>query len=215
MSITRRSMALSIAISVLGCGSLQADFLPISQPTAAYLKSTGLLDFTDADYTDIGALYGKNEVLFYNNLVEERTVPVSWNSWGSPPATETATPRVGYALNVSELTILLKNPATTFGFELEPNNSFPEEVTAAFYSGSTLVGTLDLTPSGNSGALLYAASTTTDPFTSVMINNLAGDSFAIARQRLTLAAASPEPGAFGLVGMAMAAGLLVLCRKQR
>ena len=65
------------------------------------------------------------------------------------------------------------------------------------------------------GALLFAASTTTDPFTSVVINNLDGDDFAIARQRFTLASvATPEPATSGLLGAALAA-LFFLKRKRK
>jgi hypothetical protein len=98
------------------------------------------------------------------------------------------------------LTITLSAPARIFGFELSPDLYFPEETTADFYSGSKLVGTIDLFPSGNNGALLFAASTTTDPFTSVVINNLEGDDFAIARQRFAPAATPvPEPSTFLLL----------------
>ena len=121
---------------------------------------------------------------------------------------------VGYSNGASTLTISLSQAATTFGFELEPDLYQTDEVTASYFSGSTLVGTIDLFPNGNSGALLYAASTTTNPFTSVVINDVSGDDFAIARQRYSTSSVTPEPGTFALMGSALL-GAFGLFRKSR
>lgn len=201
------------AATALTCVSARADFVTIPQPTSAYLSSTTLLDFTDPDFTLISSLSGGGETLSYDNPLDEQTVPVSWGTWGSPPATETSTPRVGYTEGNSTLTITLSNPASTFGLEIEPDFPFVEETTADFYSGSALAGVIDLFPNGDSGALLFAGSTTTDPFTSVVITNLADDDFAIAQQRFTLASV-PEPASFFLIGSTLL-GALVLVRRRR
>ncbi|HLH02995.1 MAG TPA: hypothetical protein VKX25_09515 [Bryobacteraceae bacterium] len=205
---SRVKAALFAFAALFGCSSMRADFITISQPNAAYINSTTLLDFTDPDFTAVGFLSGGGETLTYDSLLEEHTVPTNWTSWNNPPAVETSTPRVGwtgaYANDPSELTITLSRAATTFGFEVGPDLMIPEETTADFYSGSKLVGTIDLFPSGNNGALLFAATSHTDPFTSVVINNLNGDDFAIARQRFQLAAV-PEPGSFALLGLPLAA----------
>lgn len=133
-------------------------------------------------------------------------MPVNWNNWNSPPAVETPTPRVGFTIGLSSLTISFSKAQNTFGLEIEPDQFATEETTAAFFGGSKLVGTIDLFPNGNAGALLFAASTSTDPFTRIVITNLDGDDFAIARQRFGTAALIPEPGALALVGLAMIAG---------
>lgn len=181
---------------------MRADFVTTAQPTAAYVNSTTLLDFPSPDYTLVEYLNGGGEMLAYDNLLETRSIPAGWAPWGTPPGVETATPEIGYTQGYSELTITLSRAATTFGFELQPDISGPELTVADFYSGSTLAGTIRLTPDGNAGALLYAASTTTSPFTSVVINDLAGagHDFAIARQRFILAA--PEPATYALSGLA-------------
>ena len=212
---SRFRAALYLASALFSCASLRADFITIAQPDPAYVSGTTLVDFTEDDFSLVGSLSAGGQTLSYDNWLDVRTVPNGgWGMWGAPPATETATPRVGTTDGFSELTITLSRPASIFGFELEPNFFLAEETTADFYSGSTLVGTIDLFPDGNGGALLFAASTTTDPFTSIVINNLDGDDFAIARQRFALASvATPEPATYGLLGISLAA-LLVLRRRR-
>ncbi len=216
MYANTRIALLALAAAALTCSSVRADFITISQPTSAYTSSTTLLDFTDPDYTLISVLSGGGESLSYDNPLDERTVPVSWGTWGAPPATEASTPRVGYTDGLSTLTINLSQPASTFGLEIEPDAPGSEETTADFYSGSKLAGVIDLFPTGDSGALLFAASTSTDPFTSVVITNLTGDDFAIARQRFALAPASmvPEPSSFLMIGSALLGALALVRRRQ-
>jgi hypothetical protein len=194
---------LALAAAIVPKPALLADFVTISQPDAAYVGGTTRLAFTDSDGTMIAGGSAGGETLIYSSNLVEYTVPSSWAAWGTPPAVETSTPRVGFTNGVSSLGISLINPAKIFGFELEPDDLATQETTAAFYSGSLLVGTIDLFPDGNGGALLYAASTTTNPFTRVVITNLAGRDFAIAQERFALAV--PEPGTLVLLIAALAA----------
>ena len=198
-----RIVLLSLAAAALTGLPVQADFVTISQPDPAYLAGTTLVDFDSSDFTLIGASSAKGVTLVYDNLLEIRTVADSWTSWGAPPAVETAKPRVGFTDGASSLTIALSHRANTFGFEIEPDQSAAEQTSASFFSGSTLVGTIELSPSGDSGALLFAASSAANPFTAVVITNLAGGDFAIARQRVTLVNAVPEPGTWALMVLAL------------
>ena len=216
MSTTVRPLLLGLAAAALSCWPVRADFITIAQPDAAYLSSTTVLGFSDPDYTYVGFISGAGQTLSYDNLLEELTVPGSWTTWGSPPAVESATPRVGWTQSgVSELTISLSAAATTFGLEIDPDFPGPEPTTADFYSGGRLVGTIDLSPDASVGAMLFAASTTTNPFTRVVINNLTGDDFAIAQQRFILSPTSvPEPAQLSAVGFALL-GLAVFRARNR
>jgi hypothetical protein len=205
MSSSARIKVGGFALAVFACLSLRADFMTIPQPTRAYVSSTTLLDFTDPEGTIVGGLSDGIETLIYGNSLTEYSVPVDWSNWGTPPAVETSTPQIGFTAGFSSLSINLWRPATTFGFELGPDALATEETTAAFYSGRTLVGTINLTPDGAGHALLFAASTTTNPFTSVVVTNLADDDFAIGRQRYTLASVAPEPATFFLLCVAIGA----------
>jgi hypothetical protein len=206
-----RIILLALAAAALLNCPLRADFITFPQPIDAYENATTRLIFTDPDGTIIGGSVGSGETAIYSSNLVEYTVPTSWSSWGTPPAVETSTPRVGSTGDASSLTISLSQPAKIFGFELAPDNQVVEQTTAAFYSGSTLVGTIDLSPDGNAGALLYAASTHTDPFTSVVITNLEGDDFAIAQERFAIVV--PEPATLLLL-IPLLAAFIVLRRSS-
>jgi hypothetical protein len=112
------------------------------------------------------------------------------------------------------LTISLSSPVSTLGFELEPDNFAVEEVTAQFFNGANLVGTIDLFPNGSAGALLFAA-TTDEQFTSVVITDLAGGDFAIAELRAgNPPSTTPEPGTMVLLGTGLLGALGVMRRKM-
>jgi PEP-CTERM motif len=217
-----RLALLGLAAAALLCPSLRADFITIAQPTSAYTSSTTLLDFSDPGFRVISMLSGGGETLSYDNLLVVLTYPSTvFADWGSPPATETSTPRIGYTGGLSDTrTISLSKPASRFGLEIETQGyatytGEKAETTADFYSGSKLVGSIgrfvDAFDSG--GALLFAASTSTDPFTSVVITAPPPKDFAIARQRFTLASV-PEPSSFFLLGSALG-GALAFVRRSR
>ena len=149
----------------------------------------------------------------FSNPQSENNVPNSWATWGCPPATESCTPNVLWNEGFSSLTISFTEPLKTFGFELEPDNFAVEEVTAQFFNGASLVGTIDLFPNGSAGALLFAG-TTDSQFTSVVITDLAGGDFAIAELRGLPAPSTPEPGTMVLLGTGLLGALGVMRRKM-
>ncbi len=214
MSLGIRPLLLGLAVASI-CLPVRADFVSLAQPNTAYTSSTTLVNFTDPDYTLVGFVSFGGETLSYDNLLEEHTVPTTWATWGNPPAVESSTPRVGWTQSdVSELTIGLATPASTFGLEIDPDHSGPEPTRVDFYNGGNLVGTINRSPDASVGALLFTASTTTSAFTRIVINNLAGDDFAIAQQRFVLSPTSvPEPGAYSVVGLAVL-GLAALKRAR-
>ena len=210
----KHSISLSALLGALVfCPAVHADFLTISQPTSAYTSSTTLVGFTDPDYTLVGALFSGQQVLIYNDLLEERTVPVNWGHWGQPPAVENATPRVGYTNGSSSLQIGFAQPVSTFGFELEPNDGSRVPVTAQFFSGSSLAGVVTLSPNSNAGALLFAASSFSNPFTGIVITDQSGGDFAIANQRYSLV--TPEPSTLGLLLLPAALCIVAKLRRRK
>ena len=148
----------------------------------------------------------------FSNPQSENNVPNSWATWGSPPATESSTPNVLWNEGFNTLTITV-SPSSIVGFELEPDNFAVEEVTAQFFDGTNLVGTIDLSPNGSSGALLFAAQTD-QAFTSVVITDLAGGDFAIAELRYGTVTTTPEPGTMVLLGTGLLGALGVMRRKM-
>jgi PEP-CTERM motif len=148
----------------------------------------------------------------FSNPQSENNVPNSWATWGSPPFTESSTPNVLWNEGFNTLTITV-SPSSIVGFELEPDNFAVEEVTAQFFDGTNLVGTIDLSPNGSAGALLFAAQTD-QAFTSVVITDLAGGDFAIAQLRDAPVTTTPEPGTMVLLGTGLLGALGVMRRKM-
>src|ERR1039457_4814589 len=89
-----------------------------------------------------------------------------------------------YTQGSTSLTLILTGNFNVAGFELEPDAFAQEEVTATYYATdlTTVLGTIDLFPNGSSGALLFGASDASN-IGKIVINDLAGDDFAIAQLR--------------------------------
>src|SRR5215469_2115120 len=103
------------------CAPAWADFIPISEPNAAYLSETTLVPFIAADGTVVSFTTDGTQVLNYSTPLTEFTAPSTWSTWNVPPFVETSTPRVGSTGGATSLTINLSIPANTFGVEVEPN----------------------------------------------------------------------------------------------
>ncbi len=174
------------------------NFTPIAQPgndlpdgTVYTAGTTNMKASFPKDGTYVNGISDGTETVSFSDTLEADTVPSTFSrdfpNWNSPPATESDTPRIleDYEDDTS-LTLTLSKPATVFGFELEIADPGPFPVTATFMEGTTTVGSIPLTLSGQPGAMLFAASTN-QAFTSVAISYPDDRSgFAIAQVRYAL-----------------------------
>jgi hypothetical protein len=200
-----------LAASVLSDGSAKA-FTQITQPDAAYLSSTTLIDISSIpDTTVINSITdGTQTVSFGVQQVEKLQVGSGWSTWGSPPDTESSTPPILYTDSFTSLTLSLSNPSTIFGFELQPNPFSVSNFTVEYFDSTpSLLGSLSLSPNGSAGALLSAASDG-NPFSRVVITSNSGADFAIAQVRYT----SSVPGPIPVLGAASAFGFSRKLRKK-
>jgi hypothetical protein len=137
------------------------------------------------------------------------TVGSGWATWGSPPDTEQDNPRVFWTQGATTIEFGFSSAITAWGFEAQPNPFSVFDITAEFYNGATLLGTITRSVDGNAGARLFAAiADAGDSFTRVVVRSDAD--FAVAQLRYTLPAVIPEPATwammiagFGFVGFAM------------
>lgn len=195
-----------------------AQFTPIATPASAYTSSTTLIPIAAADFATFSSLAGSGQTVTVSVPLQAQTVPAIWSTWGSPPKTESSTPRVGWTTSTTA-TLTLASPARTFGVEIEPLNSATYTVTVTFLNGSTTVGTISQAVTGDSGALLFAA-TSIPPITSVVITSGAGSGgFALAQFRFALPPAITSVPAVSTtalwgLGMALLAGGALLARRQ-
>jgi len=207
--ILRIAMGLGI-LGVFLSPAAWADFIQIASPNAAYLSGTTHLNVVQPDFSVVPSLSDASQTATFNAGLVALTVPTTWSTWGSPPNTESATPRVLWTNGLTSFAIDLTSAAMTFGLEAEPAALGVFNVTASFFSSGSLVGSITRSPDGNAGALLFAATTNTSPFNRVVLSS--STDFAVANLRYTTAAI-PEPSTVTL--WLIGGGLLVLLRSRR
>jgi hypothetical protein len=196
-----------------------AQFAPVATPTPAYTSSTTLFSIAPANGISVPSITSGSQTVSFSPAPSAQTVPGGgWSTWGAPPNTESATPRVLAFFGQTAATITLSQAVSTFGFEVEPNNFGNHTFTATFLNGSTTLGTVTLSVAGNAGALL-AAATSTPSITSVTISAPTSGGFAIAQLRFALPSLTSIPTlsttGFAGLGMALAAAGALLARKQQ
>jgi hypothetical protein len=134
------------------------------------------------------------------------TVPDTWNTWNTPPDTETDTPPVLWSEGAASVLMILSSPQLVFGFEAQPDLSDIETMVATFFDETASpLGTIVRDVSGNGGALLYAASSPI-PIASVLFTDAADEGFGIANVRYSsqIFVPVPEPASGALVAAGFA-----------
>ncbi len=162
-------------------------FTPIAQPTVAYTSATTVFPIFSSDGTTIANFNDGVEAVAFSPSLTAATVPTSFGTWGSPPNTETATPRVVFNAGTTTETFTLSKPASTFGMEIEPDAGGAAPVTATFFNGATSLGTITQNVNSVAGALLFAGTSDALPITSVSVTEGgAGVGFGFAQFRYNL-----------------------------
>jgi hypothetical protein len=217
----RIRVATAVCLGLLAAAlPASAQFTTISQPTSAYTSATTLLAITADNGTTVNSITAGSQTVTFSSPLKAAQVGVSgWSTWGAPPNTESATPKVltNIVEGATTLTLTLSSGVTTFGLEIEPNTFGSYDITATFYNGSTVLGTVTRNINGSAGALLAAASSSGTPITRVVISSVAGaNGFAIAQLRY---GATPVPAlgpiATVVLGMLLLVALVVMTRRQR
>jgi PEP-CTERM motif len=201
MRIACKWIAAAAVVVALGpLSAARAAFVAIPQPDVAYTSGTNLISFGDSDFFTLSSISDGTQTVNFDIPMVALTTPATWASWGSPPNTESATPRVLWTNGFTSATLTLANSTTLFGFELEPNTLVPSSMTAEFFNGAVLLGSITQAVDGNAGARLFAARTTTGSFNRVVITGT--DDFALAQVRYAQSTrVVPEPASATLFGL--------------
>lgn len=210
------TLPLLIAIgTMLQSTPAKAGFNPIANPDAGYQAATTKIALIDPDGTDLTSISDMSLAITFSAIREVHSVPSGgWASWSSPPFSEDPFPRVltanDYDPTATILTLTFSQPIITFGAELEPDPFEVHNISADFFNGNVLVGTISIDVDGNGGARLFAANATGgDVFTSVTFTSDAD--FALAQFRYNLV---PEPSTWAMMGLG-AVMLLGFVRSRR
>ena len=137
-------------------------FTPIAEPsgtlpngTVYTAGTTNLASGIPADGTTTTSLTDGIETVTFSQTMTAATVPGGgFNNWGSPPNTETNTPRVLFNATIDSLTLSLSTPAATFGLEMETDVFGTHTLVANFFDGANLVGTISQSVTTPNGAAL-------------------------------------------------------------
>jgi PEP-CTERM motif len=159
-------------------------FVVIPQPNAAYLASTIVFDIPSSGPAVQSLAAGNLTITF------------------SAPMTPVPTATL-YSQQQSSRVLTFNEPVGTFGLEMNPNLTgfFPAPMTAKFFNGDTLLGTISQNVSQHSPKL-FAATDTDTPFTSVQLSTVSSTfGFLISDVRAEVAA--PEPASLGLFGLGL------------
>jgi len=202
-----RLCAKCIFLLGLAATSAFAQFTQISLPDAAYTSSTALIPITAANgTTGVNSVTDGSQTITLSTGLQAAQAGVSgWATWNSPPNAETATPKVlARYTTLASLTLTLSTPATTFGFELEPNTFGVFPISVAFMNGATTLGTVTRSPDGSSGSLLFAATSSTPITGAVITATGGGNGYAIGQFRYSATTPGipvPTLGEWGMIGL--------------
>lgn len=184
-------------------------FMVLSQPNAAYLASTTKFAIPSVGQPPVQSLTAGDLTIDFSAPMSPAQVGPGHFGWANPPFVEDSAPAAlfsGQGQNSRLLTF--SEPLETFGVEMQsnnPTNPFTHPtftLTAQFFNGSTLLGTISQNLTAPGGARLFAATDTDTPFTSVQLSAVsAAGGFVIADIRAEVAA--PEPASLVLFGVGL------------
>ena len=94
-----------VVLSGLGSRPVYAGSISIiPRPDASYLAITNLIEISAPDFASVASITDGSQVITFSTPMEVRTVPTSWSTWGFPPNTESATPRVLWTEGIEAMT---------------------------------------------------------------------------------------------------------------
>jgi hypothetical protein len=195
---------LSLTLAALAglASAARGGFLPVSQPNAAYLASTTKFAVPNSG-PDVSSLTAGGLTISLSSPMTPGQAGPGHFVWNNPPLVEDTAPAVLFSRFQSSRVLTFSQPLQTFGVEMEPNLTifFPATFTAQFFNGTTRVGTVSKGVSQH-GALLFAATDTDTPFTSVQLSTVSSaQGFFIADVRAEVV--TPEPASLGLFGLGL------------
>ncbi|MBX9626263.1 MAG: PEP-CTERM sorting domain-containing protein [Gemmataceae bacterium] len=215
-----RTVALCLAVTVAASTgpAARAAFIPFANPTAEYTGSTTKIPITDPFRTVLGSIGDGTLAVTFSGPTTVTQVGPGIFGWANPPVVESNAPPVLFSQFQLSRELTFSVPLVTFGVEMQSNNSTNPffnptyRLSATFYSGDQVAGTISRDLKAPGGARLFAATTTDEPFTKVVLTSSRGSGGFNFGQVRYEAQAVPEPASLGLLG---AGGLGLLAARLR
>ena len=165
-------------------------FKAYATPVADYVNKTCNIDLSSIpDETTVTSVSGCGVTVSFSVPMVKLSVPDSWATWGSPPATESATPNVLYTDGASDVVLTYSNTNRRIGVEAEPNALEVETIQATFRNAKgKATGVITNDVNGDAGALLFAGKNAKKKAkwsTTLEVTDLSGGDFGIAELRVS------------------------------
>ncbi|MES2894457.1 MAG: PEPxxWA-CTERM sorting domain-containing protein [Pseudomonadota bacterium] len=183
---------LTAGLVILAAQPASAAVTQITTPDLAYTSGTTLLAITGPNGSGISSLLDSDVTLTFNpGYIYE--VGSTWSTWGSPPDTEGANPKIVYTGGLSTITFQSNKVLSVFGFEAEPNPYSAHNFQIDYYLGGVLQGTVNRVANGSAGARLMAAS---GKFDRAVVSSTTDFAFGQVRYDVS---AVPEPATWAMM----------------
>ncbi|MBI1323058.1 hypothetical protein GC170_07705 [bacterium] len=201
--------SIAIVLTMLVASSLPEsaaiELFPISTPNSEYVNGTTLMSLSGYGIGDTVQVLtqGSQSIEFSPTVVKSVVDPDNWETWGSPPATESSNPEILIHDSISPLELKITQPVKTFGFELQGAVFNEATFLVSFFDDLNEIGSIERTVNGDAGALLFAGFAPNFAFNRIVIENPGGISggWAIANIRYSTTAV-PEPSTYVLGALA-------------
>lgn len=201
--------SIAIVLTILLASSMPEsaaiELVPILTPNSDYVNGTTLMSLSGYGIGDTVQFLnnGSQIVEFVPTVTKSVVDPDNWETWGSPPATESSNPEILIHGTTSLLELKLSTASKTFGFELQGAAFNEATFLVSFFDNTNLVGSIERTVNGNAGALLFAGYAPNIAFNRIEITNPGGisDGWAIANIRYSTSSV-PEPSTYVLGAIA-------------
>jgi hypothetical protein len=113
--MVNRLVILTAAAGALAAIPASAALLTVSEPSKFYTSSTTLIDITGlTDGDSFGSISGGGLTVTFSTALKRLTVPRTWGTWNSPPATERAKPPVLFSKGSDDILLTLSKPEAVF-----------------------------------------------------------------------------------------------------
>ena len=167
-----------------------ANLKVFATPVLAYTSKTCVISLSAIpDSTVVNSVTGCGVKVRFSVPMQKLSVPGTFNNWGSPPATETATPAVLFSQFEDQVTLTYSVRGRIVGVEAEPNAFMTQTIDATFrrLNGSK-IGKISRDTTAPSGALLFAGKVKSTAkaarVKTLTLSSVGTSGFAIARIRV-------------------------------
>lgn len=145
----------------MGANACDAGFITLQNPTSShplggtYVSQTSMLPMVGNELDVIGSLTDGSQSASFSIPMQILEVGSGWGNWSAPPFSENEFPVVLWTQGVATLEINLSEASSTFGFELQSNETGLFNFTTIFSNSTTVLHSISQSIQGCSATTRY------------------------------------------------------------